>query len=497
MKKNLLLIVILFLMTVPQLFASHISSLIINYKYIGDSTNVPGQYLVTVHGGNIYSGLSWPQKMKLYFETINCPGAVDSIDVVRRGSIFNPDKDTLSHLCQSPPYSAIKYKYDTLLTFTPQQLACGIKMFISLQNLRTVFDNYSYTTDYTMYTESTIHPLVAPVYNNSFVMHGPISRFLPVGRFVAINQFLSDPDGDSLYITKAAVRTGPTTNIPFLAGYSLAKPMDCVDSIGFNLNNQNGALWFYAKTIGQWSVGFQVQEYRTDTTTGLPVLIATSTFDRFIVTAALDSATLGNLAMQVAQANLPCKATSFEVQTNFDFFGESLDATGSDFLFKDPNQNVLPILNISPINPYGAMNNAFIVTLADSLAATGRYTLVAKKGADHNTIFDECGRALPVNDSIHIFVTCSGVGIAENEINNFPRFYPNPASENITLKINEANAIHAIRLCDVQGRLLHEIIPATNQETMRLDISSLPVGVYCVQFFGTDRTITQKLIKTN
>lgn len=74
--------------------------------------------------------------------------------------------------------------------------------------------------------------------------------------------------------------------------------------------------------------------------------------------------------------------------------------------------------------------------------------------------------------------------------------YPNPASDMITLKIEDIqNEIFTARIIDVNGKILNQSIVNIESNTGTLDVSNLSSGNYVVQLINSNKQYAQKIIK--
>ncbi|MGB0887348.1 MAG: T9SS type A sorting domain-containing protein [Vicingaceae bacterium] len=81
-------------------------------------------------------------------------------------------------------------------------------------------------------------------------------------------------------------------------------------------------------------------------------------------------------------------------------------------------------------------------------------------------------------------------GLKQHEINTpIPYLYPNPSSNQITIK-NNANLIE-INIIDLQGKVIHSY----PQKQELINISFLQKGIYFIQLIGKENTIVRKFVK--
>jgi hypothetical protein len=79
--------------------------------------------------------------------------------------------------------------------------------------------------------------------------------------------------------------------------------------------------------------------------------------------------------------------------------------------------------------------------------------------------------------------------------NFYLTYGPNPATESLTINIQNNHAPLLIQLTDLNGRLLQQRnLPAANNQTVRLPVNNLAKGVYLLKIAGSDMTKTEKII---
>ena len=84
------------------------------------------------------------------------------------------------------------------------------------------------------------------------------------------------------------------------------------------------------------------------------------------------------------------------------------------------------------------------------------------------------------------------VNISENQIENIS-IYPNPVTNNLTVKNNET--IDYLAIFDLQGKIYLEISPKT--ETVNIDMSSFAAGIYFLRIVSHNKISTRKVIKNS
>lgn len=90
----------------------------------------------------------------------------------------------------------------------------------------------------------------------------------------------------------------------------------------------------------------------------------------------------------------------------------------------------------------------------------------------------------------------------ESSILNIERFtiqdiqlFPNPAKEEVSIKIPSGETIHTISIYDSTGKIINRIPIHTNTNTLTIPISPVSKGLYMLTIETDQRTVTKKLIK--
>jgi hypothetical protein len=82
----------------------------------------------------------------------------------------------------------------------------------------------------------------------------------------------------------------------------------------------------------------------------------------------------------------------------------------------------------------------------------------------------------------------ANVGAAATQVN----IYPNPANETIYISLQGVTASQ-IRIMDIEGRQVVNIIPAANESLINIPVSKLATGMYIVQLQTNNGLITRKI----
>ncbi len=120
--------------------------------------------------------------------------------------------------------------------------------------------------------------------------------------------------------------------------------------------------------------------------------------------------------------------------------------------------------------------------------------------------FERESNALPIyevnpfrasdHDPILVGMNLEGpLGVIDNIQGNGVIFYPNPASNNITIAKREGISLNKVAIFDVTGRLINSIDLSKMNNEKTLDISNLESGIYLIRIEGENTSVAKQLIK--
>lgn len=99
-----------------------------------------------------------------------------------------------------------------------------------------------------------------------------------------------------------------------------------------------------------------------------------------------------------------------------------------------------------------------------------------------------------VNSATDIILVNYCVGIAENQLQSGMIAFPNPATDNISVKWNSEFEMNRIEIVDVTGRVVISTSVA-NGNNAEINISELPAGLYTLRGVSSTTVVTQMIIK--
>jgi hypothetical protein len=85
------------------------------------------------------------------------------------------------------------------------------------------------------------------------------------------------------------------------------------------------------------------------------------------------------------------------------------------------------------------------------------------------------------------------MGTEENDLQELVSVYPNPATAEIKLNVNNPDACR-VQLSNTLGEIL--FTTTTSGENIKIDVSDFPSGIYFVSFRDKENnSVTKKIIK--
>lgn len=84
--------------------------------------------------------------------------------------------------------------------------------------------------------------------------------------------------------------------------------------------------------------------------------------------------------------------------------------------------------------------------------------------------------------------------IEEDIANKFFSLFPNPTADKINISLNQGN-VSEIRVLDSKGSTVRSCGATLKGGIIQLDLSNLPAGIYFVQLYTNQFTVTKKIIR--
>ena len=86
------------------------------------------------------------------------------------------------------------------------------------------------------------------------------------------------------------------------------------------------------------------------------------------------------------------------------------------------------------------------------------------------------------------------LGIVDINQENVMRVYPNPSTGNITVRINNYNGLVAVKVVDLNGRIVYSEDKVTFSNEKSFDLSKLSAGIYMIDIAGEGLKYVDKII---
>lgn len=272
MKKLLLIFAIsLGFGTINQTYATHEQGGDISYLHISGN-----DYLVTATLFVDCAGLPGMGSINLDVSSscnsfVTSIGAVDTIELAPQciigastcngGTLPGARAFVYSGMVTLPPCNDWYISYSN---------CCRNNAVINLQNAGT--QNIHMGT----YLDNSSAPNSSPIFQQS-----PLLYMCNQGDF-CINNTAYDIDGDSLVFTLVDPKSGPSSNIPYNAGYSASQPFGAGNS---TFNSANGNVCVSGAAVGAYQAAVEVREFRN----GNLIAITTREFQTQVINCGLSS----------------------------------------------------------------------------------------------------------------------------------------------------------------------------------------------------------------
>ena len=466
-------------------FSSHFATANFHYQYIGNQTNVPHQYLITLdfYGGT--TGVSWPPTLDLISKSTCGIDTTTTIDLIAFGQI-----EPFQLECAGQ-FSFIKNTYVDTLVLNP----CADWDFKVKTGNRLNYNNLDTNnlSDFMLCFNAKLNNLNDP--NSTATAWDPHPKFFCPDKEFYWDRGYTDSDGDSLWITPDYLQgydtLGNQVSIQYLTPRNLSNPFYVDPSIGYNINNETGDFHFKPLSTSKATVnylGYKVEEYRKN-----PNNTWTKVGQRFGETIVIikDSCHISGPVPFANQDTVRAVLgdTSISFGTTSEFF--KFSAVPSDLFILSP---ILQPVSVKSIQTFGLSSvRADSVRLGtfSPLSIKGIYTLVLRNGQDGNDFIMPCALEFSKTDTLYIDVdTHSYVGIPENESINFT-LYPNPAKQILNIKSN-TTGVKTVSVFTLSGIKL-DAFTFKDYETS-LNIEAYKSGVYILQLSSNQNISTQRFI---
>ena len=422
-----------------QAEASHILGGDIQYKYVGDSTGVTGQYRIKLVIYREQSGVGLGTAQTV---TINAPSC-------------NLTTNVTCSLSQPEFGAATLGAYDCI----PQGTSGSY--FSPMVNIYIGYVTLTQTcNDYVMYWQSCCRPFgVTGIANSSgagFYFEAELNNtlgynsaptfisiplsYICTGGYINYLQNAYEKDGDSINYELIPAREFAWGNggvsVGYAAGFTYLQPIHTDPAGPFTLNTQTGNITFIANTQETSVIAIRVNEYRFDSTYLFWEKVGSSNREIQVSVAAncnpivnqgvkLDQNAPGVTLRPDGKQQVDYKCLDSTVMLYFTLSVEcvSISPDGSDFRLTAPNGQPIPIDKLIPFPNVNGETDSIRVKLFKPLSMNGEYYLYSKVGNDGNTLLNKCGKAMDefdtivllVNDCVNLDMQLTNVSIDEDK----------------------------------------------------------------------------------
>ena len=397
------------------MMGSHLSGGDIQYRYIGDSTNVARQYEVLLRIYRDNSGIPMGNTQTVYINS-SCY-TQQSLTVTLMAGSGGIAPTLFDCVVPSSTTKTLEiYAYKGVVTlpgncndFTFWWQQCCRPGGIDNINTSNGFGSDGFYFD-------------AKLNNTMGQNSSPIFVSEPVRAFCVNNPFnwkqtVIENDGDSIAFSMIKCREGnyPGTDINFDAGWSASQP---ITSSYFNLDPATGLINFLPTMQEIDVASVLVKEYRYDSLYNIWNLVGTASRDMMIqIEATCAPAVMDGVGLDfdapghyidtitgLPTVDYDCGDTAVTIYLDIKLDCYSISPDGTDFRMTSPTGQPWAIKNIIGNCNVNGETDSLTIVLNRPLAVNGKYYLYSKVGNDGNTIVNKCGIAMDEFDTLVVNV---------------------------------------------------------------------------------------------
>lgn len=146
--------------------------------------------------------------------------------------------------------------------------------------------------------------------------------------------------------------------------------------------------------------------------------------------------------------------------------------------------------------PPGVNKSPDVITLAPGATDESVKTYIDPRGSEGTSVINYCFYNVPKTDSACLLLTydiSSTTGIVKNSHQKFVKVFPNPAKSDLNLVYNTEKKYNTteIKLLDLSGRVVLVENVDLQEGLIKLDISSIPAGIYVCNLVADGNTIAR------
>jgi gliding motility-associated-like protein len=467
MNKILSFFILIFLFFTAEVNATHVAGAEIMYRYIGDSTNVPRQYLVIV---KLYRLQSSPVALagsvslcvrSSCFSTMNVtlpkisPATLGYTPITSgpgSGGFLTPGQDECVSTAPGAGFQAIETHWYQGVVTLPQNCS-DVRFSHSVVCCRNPNQNLVGAGSATLYVEALLNSNIGNNTSPQFVTFA--AKSFCTGKYFVWSQATIEPDGDSVRYRWANPQEGPNcgpgANMAWQPGYSVNQPFPIAPGTQIIIENNGSFKFTTGTTTGLFVLKVEVEEYRWDTIFQVWVLVGTSQRDMQVnftnnckpqvqngpkINTNLPGFTnvtepaggyvhgfmsnygypLNNDSIQdptsptgwskiIPIVPYNCYDSLVELEFDVNIQCESITDEGSEFRIVGPDSILRPVIGVIKNCNVALETKKIQLRLHKPFTVNGDYVLYIKNGNDGNTLLNSCGFPLPEFYAIIIRVT--------------------------------------------------------------------------------------------
>ena len=416
--KKLLTLIVFLLGVSGYLQATHITGGDIQYRYIGDSTNIANQYQIILR---VYRDCS--------------PGTSTFIsgNIAVQSSCFPTQNVTLTQI-MNPGGANGEFPPPTYQDcVNPGTVKClGIRYFKGVVTLPGLCSDFKFVYQdccrpggVDNLVNSGAQPFYFEAKLNNFLGNNSSAKFVsePARAFCVGNNFnwlqaVIEPDGDSLNYQLLPARGTNGAPLAYTAGFTPQQPITTNPAGSFTLDVQSGNMNFTPATTQTVVIALEVREYRFDSTYFQWVQIGSSNRE-LVASVAANCSPQAQAGVQL-DLNYPgtyvdpvnglptvdytCLDSTVVLHFAVKLDCSSISPDGTDFRLTAPDGQPIPIKELVPICDVNNESEEILVRLHKPLAFNGKYFIYSKTGNDGNTLLNKCGFPMSEFDTIQLNV---------------------------------------------------------------------------------------------
>jgi gliding motility-associated-like protein len=253
--KFFILLIIAFIQTNTEAYASHAQGADLTYTCIGGN-----QYRLRLAFYRDCAGVSAPANVQIDINSVSCNQVLQVTlnPIPGTGQDVTPICPSLTTVCNGGNYPGVQeWIYEGNVTL-PQ--ACTDWVFsYSLCCRNAAINTIVNPGGQNIYIESHLNNVAAPSNSSPAFSNIPVP-YICAGQSFCFNHGAVDPDGDSLVYNLITPMTSPTTTVAYVAGYSYTQPLQSNPLVSFN--NLTGDICMNPTQIVVTVMAVRVDEWR-------------------------------------------------------------------------------------------------------------------------------------------------------------------------------------------------------------------------------------------